>query len=195
MVNHEKYNSWFNLSDEDLLLVCDKEPQAFEVLLDRYRDKFINKSRQILANQEDAEDASQEALVSLFLYRKHFYTKTGASFSSWAYKILINKCFTIYRRKKQDKSHSLPLSAEMEKMLIDHQSTLDQERLIDQNEIFSYLSRLPNKTGNLIRKTLTGFSYRELAQEEKVSEATIRSRVSRAKKEINRLLGLSNNQI
>src|SRR3989344_3515123 len=80
--------------DEEILYASVKRPRFFEVLVDRYTDPFHNKVRGIIGNREEVDDIVQEAFVKIYLNARRFKVQEGASFKSWAYKILINTCLT-----------------------------------------------------------------------------------------------------
>src|SRR3989344_3827897 len=51
---------WEELTDEEVLRLSQKEPDAFEVLVSRYEDAFLRKAKAILYAKEDAEEMVQD---------------------------------------------------------------------------------------------------------------------------------------
>ena len=90
------------LTDDELVARCQEElpyrTDAFELLLQRYEPIVFSTCQRYLRSTEDAEEASQDALLRVFhsipKYRRE------ASFKSWLYRIVSNVCATHYRRRK-----------------------------------------------------------------------------------------------
>src|SRR3970040_760648 len=102
--------------DEEILALSLSSPAAFSVLFDRYHDDFARKARKIVG-EESAEDLVQEAFVKIYLNAGRFRVQEGASVKSWAYKILVNACFTYYKKQKRVKEATMPLDPELAELL------------------------------------------------------------------------------
>ncbi len=59
-------------------------------LVDRYQQPALRLAYGLLGNAQDAEDAAQEAFVSAYQGLRRF--RGGAKFSTWLYRIVVNKC-------------------------------------------------------------------------------------------------------
>src|SRR5712671_743960 len=92
-----------NRADDEVLTLSIKDPRAFEVLVDRYEQAFMNKISAILKNKEQAQDIVQDTFVKIYMNAARFEPQEGASFKSWGYKILLNTCFTYCKKKKREK--------------------------------------------------------------------------------------------
>ena len=73
------------------------EVDRFAELVERYQAPAIRLAYTFLGNYEDARDASQEAFVSA--YRSLAAFRGGAKFSTWLYRIVINKCKDAYKHR------------------------------------------------------------------------------------------------
>jgi RNA polymerase sigma-70 factor, ECF subfamily len=93
---------WNNSSDEDVLRASIISPEVFEVLLERYEEAFLRKAKHIVYSHEDAQEVVQDTFTRIYIYADKFIPQTGASFSSWAYSILIHQCFTRYAKIKKN---------------------------------------------------------------------------------------------
>mgnify|MGYP001564504531 CR=1 FL=1 len=89
-------------TDEELLAKSFDDPRKFEALIDRYEEAFIRKAFYILGNKEAAEDAVQDAFVKIYKNARRFKPQPGAGFKSWGYRILVNTCFTAYKKHKRE---------------------------------------------------------------------------------------------
>ena len=106
-------------SDADILTGSLKHPDLFEKIVDRYEKPFIRKALSILRNEDDAYDAVQETFVRIYSKADRFKKKEGASFGSWAYAILINRCRTIYRKRERRRAISYGLEPEYAEIIPD----------------------------------------------------------------------------
>ncbi len=171
-----------NLKDEELLLLSQSEPDVFALLIDRYEMQFLRKAVSVLRNSDDAIDAVQDAFVKIYVAAKRFKRQEGASFSSWAYKILINHCFTLYQKNKKRRANTMLISEEMESVLRDHKGEEEIEKHYVMEEFLVRLSKLPIKFRNVLeRHFLFGISHKEIAKKEGISEGAVRVRIHRAK--------------
>ena len=89
-------------TDDELVARCQEElpyrTDAFEQLLQRYEPVVFNTCRRYLRSIEDAEEASQDALLRVFHALHKF--RREASFKSWLFRIVSNVCATHYARLK-----------------------------------------------------------------------------------------------
>ena len=82
---------------------------AFDELTRRYIEKAYSIAYQMLANPEDARDLVQDAFFEVFRTLERFNTQYR--FSTWLYRILINKC--INYRKREARRRMLSFSEYM----------------------------------------------------------------------------------
>lgn len=73
------------------------DPAAFEVLLRRYQRPLFTLAVRLLGDRGDAEDALQDAFISAWRRLPDF--RGDAAFSSWLYRIVINRCLSAGRRR------------------------------------------------------------------------------------------------
>jgi len=66
-------------------------------LVDRYQAPALRLAFSLLGNYEDAKDASQEAFVNAYRALGRF--RGRAKFSTWLYRIVVNKCKDLYKRR------------------------------------------------------------------------------------------------
>ena len=89
-----------HFTDDDLVDRCQRElpycTEAFEQLLQRYEPLVFSTCRRYLRSTEDAEEASQDALLRVFHALPKF--RREASFKSWLYRIVTNVCASHYAR-------------------------------------------------------------------------------------------------
>lgn len=161
------------------------EPKAYEVIMSRYQDAFRRAAERILG-QEDAEDAVQETFVRMYIYAPKYKKQDGVKFSSWAYRILVRVCYTLYSKNKKRATFNLDSSVTDE--IEDFSVKELREYGFDRDYLLSLISKLPA----LLKRTLELYifdhkSEKEIADIEGVSYGVVRTRISRAKDLLKRL--------
>src|SRR5262245_14966429 len=90
------------------VLTVPDEPKAdiadFRELFQAHGERMKSVAYQLLRNRSDAEDAVQEAFLKA--YRSVDGFRGQSSFSTWVYRILVNACHDI-RRKRSRREESL----------------------------------------------------------------------------------------
>lgn len=168
-------------SDEEVLRLSQREPDAFEVLVARYEEAFLRKARHILYAKEDAEEVVQDTFTRIYIYADRFSLQEGASFSSWAYAILIRLCYTRYGKMKKIRARTQDLEPEAYERLPDTGNFL--EDLSIRSEVLAALAKLPETAARILRlQFIEGKSQDEIAKLEGSSIPAVKTRVHRAKK-------------
>lgn len=169
-------------SDEEILRLSQRDPSAFEVLVNRYQDAFVRKARGVMRNEEDAEDVVQETFTKIYLHAASFQKQEGASFTSWAYKILLNTSFTLYQKRKRERGARMEIDPEVFQTMPDHTSR-EFERYSLTDYVASVTSRMSDDLARALQKHfLDGLPQADIAEAEGVSVGAIKTRVHRAKK-------------
>ncbi len=168
------------LSDEEILLKSQSEPRVFEVLVKRLDQAFIRKARRIVGDDR-AVDAVQDTFIKIYRYSSKFRPVEGASFRSWAYKILINTCLTYV--KKYNKEQTLSVGFDVDYETVADTRSRDFEKLESADEVRTILVKMPAMLGRVLREFfINGKSQQEIATLEQVEVGVIRTRLHRAKK-------------
>jgi RNA polymerase sigma-70 factor, ECF subfamily len=166
------------------------DTSAFGEIVLKYQDKVYNLCRHMLRSAEDAEDAAQDVFLKAFQALPKF--QPDASLSTWLYRIATNTC--IDRRKKPIFESLFGDSGEGEKLINDRASDapspekLYQSKQIDQalQENLGKLS--PKLRAIIILKEIEDLSYEEIADTLEISMGTVKSRIARAREELQKLM-------
>lgn len=75
-----------------------EDPEAVELLVERYADRVYRLARSITGSNEDAEEVTQDALWTAA--RKIHGFKGDAAFGSWLYRITANAAFMKLRERR-----------------------------------------------------------------------------------------------
>src|SRR5271157_115542 len=72
--------------------------EAFEGLVVRHQNRVFAVAGGILRNREDVEDIAQQVFLKAYFSLKRFDQR--AAFSTWLYKITVNECWDLLRKRK-----------------------------------------------------------------------------------------------
>ncbi len=172
--------SYQDATDEAVLAASRQDPNVFSVLVARHESAFLRKAQSILYSREDAEEVVQDTFTRIYLYADRYHAQEGAVFTSWAYAILTNLCFTRYQKLKKLRGRTTELDPEAYERLRDDTEFLEELTLQDQ--VLMVLAKLPEAAARVLRlQFLEGKTQEEIAQVEGASVAAVKTRVHRAK--------------
>lgn len=109
--------------------MCAGNAAAERELFERLSESFRLFAQHKLGDTRDAEEAVQEALMTIV--QKHSSTEIDTSFKAWAYRILRNKILDCYRAGKHRRNRFAPMSGQES---VDSRSDSDpglKQRLLD----------------------------------------------------------------
>ena len=169
--------------DEEVLALSVARPSVFEMLVDRYQNEFLRTAFKIIKSKEEAEDIVQESFTKIYLNAKKFRNIEGASFKSWAYKIVLNTSFNHYKKLKRIRESVKYVDSTFYEGVADVKNN-DFENEADMKACISQiLPQLPSHLQGVLKKYyLEDKSQKEIAQEEGVSIVSIKMRLFRAKR-------------
>jgi RNA polymerase sigma-70 factor (ECF subfamily) len=172
-------------TDEQLIARFQKgDEQAYSELVNRYRDRLMNFVFQYLGDMELAEDIVQDTMLKLY-QKKHYY-KEIAKFSTWIYTIAKNLAYTELRRKKRRKVTLLSQMTSDGKNydLPSNQPEIGQEIQNEfvHNLIQAAIQELPDHFRTIIiLRDIEELSYEEISSILDVPLGTVKSRINRAR--------------
>ncbi|HKX29176.1 MAG TPA: RNA polymerase sigma factor [Blastocatellia bacterium] len=79
--------------------------RAFDQLLIQHQHRVISLAWRLLGNQDDARDAAQESFLRVFKHLNKF--DPAQDFSGWLYRIVVNVCRDLARRRRHGSQISL----------------------------------------------------------------------------------------
>ncbi|VAX27011.1 RNA polymerase sigma factor RpoE [hydrothermal vent metagenome] len=171
--------------DQDFILIrayIDGDEAAFEKLLMRHKDKVRNLIFLTLGDSEFVDDIIQDVFISVYHKIKEF--RFESKFTTWLYRITVNKCRD-YLRKKRVRSIFTPIKDSHENI----QSTAMRTDIDIPQLVRKAIARLPEKLRiPLILRDMDGFSYSEIAEKLDCEVGTVKSRIFRARESLKALL-------
>jgi RNA polymerase sigma-70 factor (ECF subfamily) len=172
---------------------------AFDEMVTRYWDRIYAMVHQLLRNQQDAEEVTQDAFIRAHRGLVNF--RGDSAFSTWLYQIATNLARNRYwywwrRKRDQSVSFDAPISSDNDSTLAEilpaeletpEDATVTQEFV---NSISSGMERLSAKHREiLILRNIKNLSYEEIAVILGISVGTVKSRIARARESLRAKLG------
>lgn len=191
MLLDEETQSLNTLPDEVILERSLAHPSLFAVLVERYEDAFMRKAESVVRSREEAEDIVQETFTKIYFNARRFTPKEGASFKSWGYKILMNTTFTHYQKLKKKGILHADIEPEFYEALPDPANYSHEDMMRDY--VASFLARMPAQLARPLRlHFMDEYSQKEIAEMEGTTVSAIKTKIYRAKREFQKLLGEQN---
>jgi RNA polymerase sigma-70 factor (ECF subfamily) len=134
---------------------------AFDEIVRRYQKKVYGLARKILGNHEDADDVAQEVFIKLYYSLGDF--KGESSLFTWIYRITVNECNNLLRKKKIKEFVQIDEIANLLKFgQTPEQEFLDKER---KNLIERAIEKLPPKQRMIfVMRFLEDLDYEEISK-------------------------------
>jgi RNA polymerase sigma-70 factor (ECF subfamily) len=174
------------ISESDLIERFKKGgSSAFEAIVLRHQNRIYNLCRYMLQDPEDARDAAQDVFLKAYRGLKDF--RPESSLYTWLYRIAVNTCLDYRRKSRREAFGNEPLT---ENLVSDERSP---HQLYESGEIPESiqltLQKLPEKLrAAIVLREIEELSYEEIAEVLHTSVGTVKSRISRAREQLRRLL-------
>lgn len=182
----------FRYTDEELIARFQEgDEQAYTELVNRYRGKLMTFVYRFVNDMEQAEDIIQDTMLKLYTH-KHYY-RNIAKFSTWIYTIAGNLAKTELRKRKsrkvtnisqmgpEDRDYELPSVAPETDEVV-------QSEYIEK-KIQAAIQNLPLhfRTVTILRD-IQELSYEEISKIVEVPLGTVKSRINRARLQLQKEL-------
>jgi RNA polymerase sigma-70 factor (ECF subfamily) len=175
------------------------DQSAFDEMVTRYWDRIYAMVHQLLRNQQDAEEVTQDAFIRAHRGLANF--RGDSAFSTWLYQIATNLArnrYWYWWRRKRDKTvsfdqpvgddNSTPLSEVFAADLETPEDATVTQELVDR--IAVGMEKLSAKHREiLILRNVKNLSYEEIAVILNISVGTVKSRIARARESLRETLG------
>ena len=169
---------------------------AFEELVRRYEKRVLALTNRMCRNPEDAAEAAQEAFISAWQGLKFF--RGDSSFSTWLYRLASNACVDLLRREGRHQTAAGPSLNDEETKIDVADTAATPHEAAEQQELRELIeeglqSLSPDHRQVLILREMHQLSYDEIAQSLNIDVGTVKSRISRARKQLRNFLIASGN--
>jgi RNA polymerase sigma-70 factor, ECF subfamily len=178
-----QYPKIFSLDDDFYLIkkFNEGDESSFKMLLNRHKDKVRNIVYITIGSTDSIDDIAQDVFITV--YRNLGRFRYESQFTTWLYRITVNKCRD-YLRKKKIRSIILPLK---------DSEDAGYEQINDNTDIpgivQSAIAKLPEKLRiPLLLKDIEGLSYQEISETMQCEIGTVKSRIFRAREGLKNIL-------
>ena len=166
-----------------------EDKEAFEELIRRHQHRVFAVAGGILRKREDVEDIAQQVFVKAYFSLKRFDQR--AAFSTWLYKITVNECWDLLRKKKvRPLVYESDLSEEQAKQVMTSAEKVNpgpdiSERIAARENVERLLEGLDERDRlMLILKEVEGYSIEEIAEVLNLNGNTVKVRLFRARRRV-----------
>ena len=165
--------------------------EAFERLVRAYEKRVFALTLRMCGNAEDAAEAAQEAFLAVWQGLKFF--RGEASFSTWLYRLASNACVDLLRREGRHRAAAGPSlnDEELDLAAADPAPTPQEaaERAELRQQIEAGLQQLSLEYRQvLVLREMHQLSYEEIGQTLNLDPGTVKSRISRGRKRLRKIL-------
>src|SRR5258708_36553029 len=162
---------------------------AFELLVQRNQHRVFAVDRGILKRHEDVEDVAQQVFGKAYFSLKRFDQR--AAFSHWLYKITVNECWDLLRKRKaRPLVYESDFSEEQSRQYASPDREVAQgpdtsDRMAMRQRLDTMLNQLEKRDrAMLVLKEVEGLSVEEIAESMGLNANTVKVRLFRARRRI-----------
>jgi len=171
--------------DDDFSLIqrfIEGDESTFRTLVQRHKDKIRNIIYLTLNSSDSVDDIAQDVLITTYKNLKSF--RFESQFSTWLYRITVNKCKD-HLRKIKIRSIFTPIKdGDEDPVYVPSMEHKDISEIVNKA-----ISKLPEKLRlPLLLKDIEGLSYQEIAEAVSCEIGTVKSRIFRAREGLRELL-------
>jgi RNA polymerase sigma-70 factor, ECF subfamily len=171
--------------DDDYAIIrqfIDGDSSAFQILVKRHKEKVRNIVYVTMNNSALVDDIAQEVFITVYRNLKHF--RFESQFTTWLYRITVNRCKDYLRKMNVRKIFS-PLEEGSE--VTEYTTPVENKDV--SKIVMDAISRLPAKLRMpLILKDIEGFSYQEISETLNCEMGTVKSRIFRGRERLKEIL-------
>ena len=163
-------------TDEELVgRFAGGDERAFTELVARYQRRVYGICYRYFRDASDAEDAAQEAFVAL--YRRAGSFAGSARFSTWMYRVAVNACNDLARRRSRRPQPAGVAVADLPDVVEAEDVLARRELAAELREALATLE--PATRDAVLWHTVLGVPYQDIADRQGVALGTVKSRIHR----------------
>jgi len=181
------------LTDEELILAFQNgDRDAFNHIVNRYKDKLTNFLYRFTYVIDAAQDLAQDTLLKVYINKDSY--KQIAKFSTWIYTIASNLAKTELRKIKRRKTFTISDLSTDDREFVIHRSDEDSFENEEDNSVSGKilekcLDELDNEFKNIIiLRDIQELSYDEISKILQIPLGTVKSRINRGRFKLKDLL-------
>jgi len=183
------------MSDEDVMEQLQSGVvEAFDIIVQRYKDRLHNFLYRYTHNHEDCEDLVQETFLRVYRSRQSY--ERIAKLSTWMYTIALNLAKSMYKKKQRMSLisiHADESDPDDREMQITDTVILQDEELhlkLSVEELERALQELNEDFREaVILRDMQQLTYEEIAEITDTAMGTVKSRINRGRQQLQEIIG------
>ncbi|MFO7799009.1 sigma-70 family RNA polymerase sigma factor [Rhodohalobacter sp.] len=183
------------MSDEDVMEQLQSGVvEAFDIIVQRYKDRLHNFLYRYTHNHEDCEDLVQETFLRV--YRSRMSYERIAKLSTWMYTIALNLAKSMYKKKQRMSLVSIHADEsdpdDFEMQITDTVILQDDELhlKLSVQELERALQELNEDFREaVILRDIQQLTYEEIAEITDTAMGTVKSRINRGRQQLQEIIG------
>lgn len=167
------------------------DQEAFEQLVRLYEKRIYALALRMCGNPEDAAEAAQEAFLAVWQGLPFF--RGESSFSTWLYRLASNACVDLLRREGRHRQAAGPSLDDEEASPSVADTAPGPQEAAEHQELRSQIQAgldalSPEHRQVLILREIHQLSYEEIARTLELDLGTVKSRISRGRRQLRNFL-------
>lgn len=155
------------------------DEHAFRIFVTTYRNLVFHSVYAVLRNQKDAEDATQEVFLKIYLSLPQY---EGQGFKTWLTRIAVNHAIDMRRKAYRQREEAVE-DFQLDTNVMREESVLSQ---VTKKEVKQLVHQRIHELPKNYRDVIYGFyieekTYEQLAEEQNVKRETIAMKLHRAR--------------
>ena len=183
------------MSDEDVMEQLQSGVvEAFDIIVQRYKDRLHNFLYRYTHNHEDCEDLVQETFLRVYRSRQSY--ERIAKLSTWMYTIALNLAKSMYKKKQRMSLisiHADESDPDDREMQITDTVILQDDELhlkLSVQELERALLELNDDFREaVILRDIQQLTYEEIAEITDTAMGTVKSRINRGRQQLQEIIG------
>jgi RNA polymerase sigma factor (sigma-70 family) len=183
------------MSDEDVMEQLQSGAvEAFDIIVQRYKDRLHNFLYRYTHNHEDCEDLVQETFLRVYRSRQSY--ERIAKLSTWIYTIALNLAKSMYKKKQRMSLisiHADDSDPDDREMQIEDTVLLQDEELhlkMSVQELEKALLQLNDDFREaVVLRDIQQLTYEEIAEITDSAMGTVKSRINRGRQQLQEIIG------
>lgn len=173
--------------------VLSGDQEAFAELVTQYEKQVYNLCLRMVSDPEDARDLAQEAFLKA--WRGLRFYKFESSFSTWLYRLTSNVCIDFLRQKKRRTALSLTVTdeaGEEAELEVPDDAPMPEEQVLhreDRRAVAQAMAALEEEYRLVLTlRVVEDLPYEQIAEVLDLKVGTVKSRISRARAQLKKIL-------
>ena len=156
-----------------------EQEERFTKLVREYKNTVYTVCMMFAESPDETDDLVQEALINLW---RGFKTADDVC-KSWVWRVTMNSCITIDRKKKRKKSSECPLTADMESVM----NSDETNRNANVRLLYDRIHQLNPFDRAIVMLWLDGMPYDEIGEIMGITTKNVSVRLIRIKEQLKKM--------